>query len=55
MGKNVKEGCQALAHLQFDSVEAFQQSFGPHAQTIMGDAPNFTNTQPTVQISEVKL
>ena len=37
----------------FDSVEAFGMAFGPHAQKIMGDIPNFTNVQPQVQISEV--
>lgn len=45
----------ALGHLLFDSVEAFQTSFGPHVQEIMADIPNYTNTEPTIQISEVKL
>ena len=45
----------ALGHLLFESVEAFQTSFGPHAQVLMGDIPNYTNTQPTIQISEVKM
>lgn len=45
----------ALGHLLFESVEAFQASFGPHAQAIMADIPNYTNTQPTIQISEVKM
>ncbi|HBX56830.1 EthD family reductase [Pseudomonas sp. UBA2684] len=45
----------AMGHLYFDSLEDFQQSFGPHAQRIMGDLPNFTDSQPLVQISEVKL
>jgi len=45
----------ALGHLLFDSVEAFQTSFTPHAQALLGDIPNFTNTQPTIQISEVKM
>ena len=44
----------AMGHLYFDSVEAFQTAFGPHAESIMGDIPNFTDIQPTVQISEVK-
>ena len=43
----------ALGHLLFESVEAFQTSFPPHAQTFMDDIPNYTNTQPTIQISEV--
>ncbi|HEV2115312.1 MAG TPA: EthD family reductase [Terriglobales bacterium] len=45
----------ALGHLLFDSVDAFQKSFGPHAQEIMADIPNYTNIEPTIQISEVKL
>ncbi len=44
----------AMGHLLFDSVEAFQQSFGPHSEAIVGDIPNYTNTQPTIQVSEVK-
>lgn len=45
----------AMGHLYFETVEAFQGSFGPHAEAIMGDLPNFTNISPTIQISEVKL
>ena len=45
----------AMGHLLFESIEAFQQSFTPNAPVIVGDVPNFTNTQPTVQISEVKM
>ena len=45
----------AMGHLLFDSVEAFQTSFGPQAQAIMEDIPNYTNSVPIVEISEVKL
>jgi len=45
----------AIGQLQFDSVEAFQSAFGPHSQEIMSDVPNYTNIQPVIQISEVKL
>jgi len=45
----------AMAHLSFDSLDAFQNAFGPHAAAIMGDIPNYTNAQPTVQISQIKL
>jgi uncharacterized protein (TIGR02118 family) len=45
----------AMAHLTFDSVDAFQKAFGPHADAIMGDVPNYTNSQPAVQISQIKL
>ena len=44
-----------MFHLYFDSVEAFQTAFGPNAQSIMGDIPNYTDIQPTIQISEVKI
>ena len=42
-----------MANMYFDSVEAFQNSFGPNAEKIMGDISNFTNIQPSVQVSEV--
>ena len=42
-------------HLLFDSVQAFQTSFGPHAQEIMGDIPKYTNSEAVIQIGEVKL
>lgn len=45
----------AVGHLMFDSVDAFQAAFGPHADAIMADVPNYTNVQPTIQIAEVKL
>ncbi|MFN0108843.1 MAG: EthD family reductase [Blastocatellia bacterium] len=45
----------AMGHMYFDSVEAFQQAFGPHSAEIMGDIPNYTAIQPTIQISEVKI
>lgn len=44
-----------MAHLLFESVEAFQNAFGPHAEKIMADLPNFTNSIPVIQISEVKI
>jgi uncharacterized protein (TIGR02118 family) len=45
----------AMGHLYFDSVEASQAAFVPHAQTFMADVPNFTNIQPVIQVSEVKI
>ena len=45
----------AMGHLFFESVQTFQSAFGPHAAEISGDIPNYTNTKPTIQISEVKL
>ena len=45
----------AMGHLYCDSAEAFQAAFAPHAQAIMGDIPNYTDIEPTIQISEVKI
>jgi len=45
----------AMCHLLFDSVEAFQAAFMPHAAALQGDIPNYTDVEPGIQISEVKL
>ena len=65
-GVNVEEGLSgaepgspptylAMCHLLFDSVEAFQAAFVQHGPAILSDIPNYTNTQPTMQISQVKI
>ena len=46
---------QAMGNLYFESVEAFQSSFGPNANQIMEDIPNYTNIEPVIQISEVMI
>jgi uncharacterized protein (TIGR02118 family) len=45
----------ALGHLSFESVGAFQETFTPHAAQIVGDVPNYTDSEPTIQISTVKI
>jgi uncharacterized protein (TIGR02118 family) len=45
----------ALGHLLFESVDAFQAAFAQHSAAIVADIPNYTNSQPTIQISQVKL
>ena len=45
----------AMGHLYFDSVAAFQAAFAPNAAEIMADIPNYTDIQPVIQISEVKM
>jgi uncharacterized protein (TIGR02118 family) len=44
-----------MGHLYFDSATDFQAAFGPHADAIMADIPNYTDIQPTIQISEVRI
>ena len=41
-----------IASLWFDTIDAFEAAFGPHAAEIMGDIPNFSNIEPIVQIEE---
>lgn len=43
----------AMCHLYCESVEAFEAGFGPHAEEILGDIPNYTDLAPVLQISEV--
>jgi uncharacterized protein (TIGR02118 family) len=45
----------AVAHLLFDSVEAFQGSYGAHVGEIIGDIPNYTPITPVFQINEVRI
>jgi len=45
----------AIGHLLFDSLDAFGAAFAQHAPKIMADVPNYTNIQPLIQISEVKM
>jgi uncharacterized protein (TIGR02118 family) len=43
----------AMCHIFSDSIEAFQAGFGPHANEIMADIPNYTDQSPVIPISEV--
>ncbi len=43
----------AIGYLYFDTLSAYQNSFGPNAEQITSDIPNYTNIRPVVQISEV--
>ena len=45
----------AMCHLDFDSLEAFQEAFTPHAAVLQGDIANYTNVSPLIQINEVKI
>lgn len=45
----------AMCHLFFDSVEAFLDAFMPHAAVLQGDIPNYTDIEPVIQYSEVKI
>lgn len=44
----------AIGHLYFNKIEDFISSFGPNANAITADIPNYTDTTPVVQINNVK-
>ncbi|MDA8196032.1 MAG: EthD family reductase [Actinomycetota bacterium] len=44
----------AAVHFEFPSVEAFQSAMASETTAaVMADIPNYTNTQPVVQVSEI--
>lgn len=43
----------AMGHFYFDKIEDYRNAFGPNAEKILSDIPNYTDIQPTVLISEV--
>lgn len=65
-GISVETGCNenlpgtqtpyiAMCHLLYDSVKAFQTAFTPHAELLSKDMINYTNIEPIIQVSEVKI
>ncbi len=45
----------AVGSLLLTSVDALQAGLARHGAEIMGDIPNYTDAQPILQISEVKV
>ena len=45
----------AICNFWYDSFEAFQAAFMPHAETLMNDIANYTDIETIIQFSEVKL
>ena len=43
----------AMGCFYFDQLSDYENAFGPNAEKILGDIPNYTDIQPVVQISEV--
>ena len=44
-----------MGNMYFNSVEEFENAFGPNADKIMGDLPNFTDIEPVIQVSKVMI
>ncbi|MEM7572422.1 MAG: EthD family reductase [Bacteroidota bacterium] len=43
----------AIGYFYFDQLTDYENAFGPNAEQILGDIPNYTNVQAVVQISKV--
>lgn len=46
---------KAMGNLYFDTLQAYENSFGPNADAILADIPNYTNIEPVIQVSEVMI
>ena len=42
-----------IGHVYLNSLADFQKGMGVHGKEILGDIPNYTDIQPTMQISEI--
>lgn len=45
----------AICNFWYESFEAFQQAFTPHAETIVNDVKNYTDIETVLQFSEMML
>lgn len=45
----------AMCHFICESAEAFYSAFMPHAEKLQGDIINYTDIEPVIQISEIKI
>ena len=45
----------AICNFLYDSFEAFERAFMPHAETLMKDIANYTDIKTVIQFSEVKM
>ena len=45
----------AVCHFLYNSFEAFESAFMPHAETLMNDIKNYTDIETVIQFSEVKI
>jgi uncharacterized protein (TIGR02118 family) len=45
----------AIATFDFESAQAFTEAVMPHYLDLQGDIPNYTDIEPVVQISEIRI
>ncbi len=44
-----------VCHFVYDSFQAFEAAFTPHADVLMKDIENYTDIETIIQFSEVKI
>ena len=54
-GPNVPPPFLAIGEQTYESVEAFMEVFMPNAPELQGDIPKFTNVEPVIQFSEIRV
>lgn len=54
-GVDPSQPFHGIGHMFFDTVEDFQAAFGANAEKIMADVQNYTNVEPVLQISQVRI
>lgn len=45
----------AIFSIACESVESFTSAFMPNVAQLQGDIPNYTNIEPVIQISEIRI
>ncbi|MBS3805705.1 MAG: EthD family reductase [Oleiphilaceae bacterium] len=45
----------AICHFVAESPEAYQEALEPHREALGRDIENYTNVQPLIQVSEIRL
>ena len=45
----------AICAFDFESVQAFSEAVMPHYRELQADIPNYTDIEPVVQISEIRI
>ncbi len=51
---NALPSFMVITQMTFDTVQAFQTAFAPHAAAIDADTANYTKIVPIMQVSEVR-